>query len=130
MVIGPTPPGTGVIAPAMPCASAKATSPTSSAFPPGRANAVDADVDDDGAGLDPVALDHLRLAHRRDQNIGAPTGRPGGRGVLECAIVTVQFSAEQQRRHRLADDVGAAEHDRIGAGQIARSVSRSSIRQP
>ena len=37
MVIGPTPPGTGVIAPAMPCASAKATSPTSLDLPPGTA---------------------------------------------------------------------------------------------
>src|SRR3546814_2218408 len=34
MVIGPTPPGTGVMAPATAAASAKATSPTSRVLPP------------------------------------------------------------------------------------------------
>jgi hypothetical protein len=33
MVIGPTPPGTGVIAPATALADAKSTSPTSLVFP-------------------------------------------------------------------------------------------------
>ena len=75
MVIGPTPPGTGVIAPAMPCASAKATSPTSLDLPSGAGDPVDADIDDDGARLDPVAAHDFRPAHRRDQNIGAAQDR-------------------------------------------------------
>ena len=75
MVIGPTPPGTGVIAPATSLASAKATSPTMRDLPPARRNAVDADVDHGRARLDPVAAHHLRLAHGGDQHIGAPAHR-------------------------------------------------------
>ena len=75
-------------------------------------HAVDADVDDHGAGLDHVAGDHLRLADRGDQDVGAPAVRlrslrlrmadgDGGAGV------------HQQHGHRLADDVRAADHHRF-----------------
>ena len=37
------------------------------------------------------------------------------------AMVTVQFSREQQLRHRLADDVGAADHHRLEPGQDRRA---------
>ena len=66
IVIGPTPPGTGVTAPATCIAPAKSTSPTRPVF-----GAVDADVDHGRAGLDPVALDHFRPADRRDDDVGA-----------------------------------------------------------
>ena len=36
---------------------------------------------------------------------------------------------QQQRRHRLADNIGAAKHDRLGPGRSG-STSRSSSRQP
>ena len=71
MVIGPTPPGTGVIAPATSLASSKATSPTSRLLPSSAGDAVDADVDHGRAGLEPVALDHLRPADRGDDDVGA-----------------------------------------------------------
>ena len=37
----------------------------------GGRQSVDADIDDNRAGLDPVALDHFGAADRRDDNIGA-----------------------------------------------------------
>ena len=66
MVIGPTPPGTGVIAPATSLADSKSTSPTSALL-----GAVDADVDHRRAGLQPLARDHLGPADRGDDDIGA-----------------------------------------------------------
>ena len=46
--------------------------------PPG-ADAVDADVDHGRAGLQPVALDHLRPADRGDDDVGAARPPPAGR---------------------------------------------------
>ena len=120
IVIGPTPPGTGVTAPATSLASA-ATSPTIRDLPPSPGNAVDADVDHGRARLDPVLADHLRPADRRDQNVGAAADigeilglgmRDGHGGVLR----------QQQLRDRLADDVGAADHHGVHAGE--RGVHR------
>ncbi len=80
---------------------------------------VDADIDHRRARLDPVAAHHLRSADRGDQHIRAAANRrqiarlgmgDGHRGIL----------GEQQLRHRLADDVGAADHHRLHAGE--RSV--------
>ena len=66
IVIGPTPPGTGVISGAR---SARGFE----LYVAGEAcvGAVHADVDDDGALLDPVALDQLGHADRGDQHVGA-----------------------------------------------------------
>ena len=75
IVIGPTPPGTGVIAPATCAASAKATSPTSCDLAVCARHAVDADVDHGRARLDPVAAHHLGPADRREQQIGAAAHR-------------------------------------------------------
>ena len=79
MVIGPTPPGTGVIAPATSLALAKSTSPTSLPL----ARPVDADVDHGRAGLQPVALDHLRPADGGDDDVGAADD---GRQVAGAAV--------------------------------------------
>jgi hypothetical protein len=67
MVIGPTPPGTGVMSEATSFAESKSTSPHKLSV----RQAVDADVDDHRARLDHVAGDHLRLAHRGDEDVGA-----------------------------------------------------------
>ena len=93
IVIGPTPPGTGVIAPATFAASAKATSPTRRVLPPSPGDAVDADIDHGRARLDPVAAHHLRPADRGEQQIGAAADRRQIARSCECAIVTVAFSA-------------------------------------
>ena len=66
IVIGPTPPGTGVIQPARSVAAANSTSP----HQPARGVAIHADVDHDRAGPDPVAQHHLRLADRGHQHLG------------------------------------------------------------
>ncbi len=60
-------------------------------------------------------LDHPRPADRGDQ---AP--RPGAQTaarsrVREWQTVTVAFACEQQLCHRLAEEVRAADHDRLGA---------------
>jgi hypothetical protein len=51
--MGPTPPGTGVI-------SHQASI----------GQAIDGDIDNGGAGLDPFASHQFRLADRRDQDVG------------------------------------------------------------
>ena len=93
MVIGPTPPGTGVIAPATALASAKATSPTMCGVAVLVDDAVDADVDHGRARLDPV-----RRAPSPDVPIAAISRSArahtdGRSAVFECAMVTVAFSA-------------------------------------
>ena len=61
IVIGPTPPGTGVMAPATSSASAKLTSPTMRICR--RTNAVDADIDHRGARPDPFAANVFGAAN-------------------------------------------------------------------
>ena len=78
MVIGPTPPGTGVIAPATRSRAPKSTSPTSAVV-----GAVDADVDDDGAGLDHVGRDEARLARWRRPAMSARRVTDGRSRVRE-----------------------------------------------
>ena len=128
MVIGPTPPGTGVIAPATSAASSKATSPTSRLLPSSARHAVDADVDHRRARLDPVAADHLGPADGGDDDVGAAhdVGQVAGSrmGDGDGAL-----SPEQQLRHRLADDVRAADHDRVEPGKVAELLLKQ-IRQP
>ena len=80
---------------------------------------VDADVDDDRAGLEHVAGDEarpaggdhddVRLAQVRGE-VRRPRVADRHRGVL----------AQEQERGRLADDVGAADDDGAAARQLAR----------
>ena len=122
MVIGPTPPGTGVIAAATPCASAKATSPTIRDLPPGTS---------------------MRLCRHRSPprpaspNRRAPARpsqrRPPGR-PLRADRRQIRGSSngrasrcrarQQQRGHRLADEIGPADDHGaapVKSGHAARS---------
>ena len=126
MVIGPTPPGTGVMAPAMPRTAAKSTSPTSRLRPSGPAIGVDPGVDDVAPGFDPVGADH----HGRPiaaTRMSARRAIAAASSVFEWTVVTVQSAASSNAANRLADDVRAAEHDRLCAGKI-RCTVRGSIR--
>ena len=117
MVIGPTPPGTGVMAPATLTASAKSTSPTSLPLPSGFTMRLMPTSMTMAPGLIQSPLHDLRLADGGDDEIGAAHDsgqilgarmRDGHRAVL----------AQQQLRHRLADDVGAADDDGVEARQV------------
>ena len=84
----------------------------------GAGDAVDADVDDAGAGLHPVALHHLRPPDRRHEDVAAPAD---GGEIARAAVADRDRAVlrEQQLRHRLADDVGAPDDHRFEAGKIA-----------
>src|SRR5262249_1968959 len=118
IVIGPTPPGTGVIFDATPRTASKSTSPTSlpsasrfiptsttpsPALRPGR----------DHVGLQDPRLpdghhDHVGLARQRaDVAAAAVADGDGGVGPLRLL--------HQDQRQRLADDVAAADDDDVGA---------------
>jgi hypothetical protein len=105
MVIGPTPPGTGVIAPATASASSNAICAR---------HPVDADVDYGRAGLDEVAPHHAGRADGGDQDVGVAADAPevlgAGMGDGDGAI-----GGQQQGGHRLADDAGAADHHGVQA---------------
>ena len=116
MVIGPTPPGTGVIAPATFAASAKATSPTMRDLP-----------SSPGTRLMPTSI---TVAPGLIQSPRTISGRPdGGDQQVGAPAHTRQIARlgmgdrhrrilrQQQLRHRLADDVGAADHHRFQAGE-------------
>ncbi len=97
-VIGPTPPGTGVIQPAVFTASLKTTSPTTLVFPcaalTGSRNGstIYTDIDHGGARLDPVAAHHAGASDRRHEDVGAAASAASSR-VREWAKVTVQLAA-------------------------------------
>ena len=116
MVIGPTPPGTGVIAPATSLRAAEIDVADQFAVDP-----VDADVDHGRAGLEPVALDHVGPADRGDDDVAAAdhVGKVAGAAVGDGDRAILP---EQQLRHRLADDVRAADHDRLEPAEVAEPV--------
>ena len=118
IVIGPTPPGTGVIHAARSFAAAKSTSPHELAV----GVAVDADVDHDRARLDPVALHEIRPCRRRRRRCRACRTMPGRSRVFEWQIVTVQRCHQQLQRHRPADDVRLPDDDRVLADEILARV--------
>ena len=128
MVIGPTPPGTGRDRAGDPLRFGEGDVADQPRFSLRARHPVDADIDDDGAFLDPGAAHEFRLADGGDQDIGTPQdirnipalGMNEGDGAI---------FGQEQRRHRLADNIGAAENDRFGAAELGSS-SRSSIRQP
>ena len=123
IVIGPTPPGTGVMQPGDARATAsKSTSPHEPVV-----GAVHADVDHRGARLDPVGADQPRHADGGDQHVGARADR---RQVARARVADRdrRVALQQQVRDRLADEVRAADDDRLGAlerdavrGRAARS---------
>ena len=80
MVIGPTPPGTGVIARGDALGFGESDIADEPRFAVGRVDAIDADIDDHGAGLQPVAPHQLGTADRDDENIRAPRRSPADRG--------------------------------------------------
>ena len=70
MVIGPTPPGTGVIEPATFMQSAKSQSPTSFALPSASMRLMPTSMTH-APGFIQFALDHLGPPDRGDEQIGA-----------------------------------------------------------
>ena len=121
IVIGPTPPGTGVIAPATSTASAKFTSPTMRDLP-SRGDAVDADVDHGRAGLDPVAANKFRTADGDAQKFGAPA-QLGQISRVRMRDGDGRVLVEQHLRQRIADDMRAADHQRVEAEQAKDAPS-------
>ena len=123
IVIGPTPPGTGVIAPA----TSRAGLEVDVADEP-VVGAVDPDVDDRRAGLDPIARDQPRAADRGDQDVGAAADRRRGRAVREWQTVTVASAFSSSADKRPADEDRAADDHRLGAlGRRPRRRASSSI---
>ena len=107
-VIGPTPPGTGVIHEARSAAGANSTSPTRRPS----SSAVDADVDDDRARLDPLALDQFGLARRDDDDVGA--AHFAFEIAREAVACRGRAAGQQELEHeRPADMVGNADDDRL-----------------
>ena len=91
--------------------------------------AVHADVDDRRAGLDPVAADHPRAADGGDQDVGAAADR-GEVARARVARRDRRVGREQQLRHRLAEEVRAADHDRLGALERRRRPPRAAASRP
>ena len=128
MVIGPTPPGTGVIAPATSTASSKATSPTSVRLP--------------SAARRRLMPTSITVAPGLIQSPRIISGRPTAATTMSAALDDVGQVAssrmgdgdraarrQQELRHRLADDVRAAD---TTASRPPRSPSSclQQIRQP
>ena len=109
IVIGPTPPGTGVIR-----RGALGGRREGDVADQAGVGAVDADVDHRGALLDPVALDELGPPDRGDEHVGAAADR---REVARARVAGGDggVGGQQQRRDRLADEVRAADDDGLGA---------------
>ena len=124
IVIGPTPPGTGVIAPARSHRRVEVDVADEAVV-----GAVDADVDHDRARLDPVALDHPVAADGGDQHVGAAADL-GEVARARVADRDGRVGAEQQRGHRLADEVRAADDDGLGALELRRRAAASSSITP
>ena len=77
---------------------------------------IDADVDDDRAGLHPRPTHHFRPPDRGDENVGA--ARDGGQiAGARMGDRHRAMAREQELRHRLADDVRAADDDSLHAGE-------------
>ena len=118
-VIGPTPPGTGVMQ-----RRARARRELDVADELAVSDAVDADVDHDGAGLDPLAADQPGLADRRDHDVGAADlGGEVARARMTDRHGRVPL--EQQQRDRLADQEAPPDDDGARAAQLARRSRRA-----
>ena len=112
MVIGPVPPGIGVIQPATSATAAEVDVADDAGL-----RARHADVDDRGARLDVVGGDHAGLAGGADEDVGLAThrGEVGGARVGERDGGVDALAGEQQRQ-RQPDERRAADDD----GPLAR----------
>ena len=117
MVIGPTPPGTGVIWPATSAQRAKSTSPQS--LPSGRRLIPTSMTTAPGLTMSAVT--------KRGCPPPPPECRPGGVGrqIPGAGIADGDRGAgvDEQQRHGLADDVGAADDHGFLAGRIDATFS-------
>ena len=103
MAIGPTPPGTGVMAPATSATSAKATSPTILASPSSADTPLIPTSIMAASGLTQLRAPSQagRPPQKRGRRAGIPPGgRALGMGNSDCRVLH-----QEQLRQRLADDV-------------------------
>ena len=114
MVIGPTPPGTGVMSAARSRAAANSTSPTSL---PSAMRLVPTSMTT-APGLIQAPRIELRAADRRDQHVGARRPRPRRSRGARVADGHRRVALEQQEGDRLADQVAAADHHGARAVQL------------
>ena len=116
IVIGPTPPGTGVIAPATGSTSSEVDVSAQSVV-----GAVDPDVDHGRPGLHVLGGDQLRHPDRGDQDIGpaADGGQIPGAGVADR---DGGVTAQQQADQRPPDQVRPADDHGVGAFQLGSGV--------
>ena len=116
-VSGPTPPGTGVIAEATRDGRLEVDVADEAAL-----DDVDADVDDDAAGLEHLAGDEAGPPGRDHDDVRLAQVAPRGRACFEWQIVTVACSRRSRNAAGLPDDVGAADDD----GALALRAERRS----
>jgi hypothetical protein len=116
MVVGPTPPGTGVIRLATDRASENATSPT--------VPFVVAGVYDHCPRLDPITSDKVCPSHRCHHDVGATHGG----GKILCAGVAVgDHGVSGKKRHpdRLSENRAPADHH----GMLSRWINVIGIKK-
>ena len=71
------------------------------------------------------ARQRVAPADRGDDDVGLARVLRRDRACALWQMVTVALACKQQQRHRLADDVAAADHDRVLAAQVDAGASRS-----
>ena len=119
IVIGPTPPGTGVIAPATCATSSKATSPAS----PSAVRLMPTSITvAPGLTQSPRTIPARPTAAIRTSARRQTAARSR---VREWQMVTVAFAAEQQLGHRLAEEVRAADDHGLGALELGAAPARA-----
>ena len=132
IVMRPTPPGTGVIAPATSALPHRRRRRQGGSWAcrsvaPSALDAIDADVDHDRARLDPVAAHHFRLADSATR-ISARRATAGRSRVREWAIVTVQWRASRSCAIGLPTMFERPIDDRLHAGKSSRPSARRPCR--
>src|SRR3546814_788234 len=87
-------------------------------------DAVDADIDDHGTSLDPIAPDQLRASRCGNDDIR----RSAYVGEIHCVPVADDDRAsllQEQQGNRLAHDIGLADHD----GPLAPEVGHHALKK-